>query len=187
MLASAATIEAVSSALEKRRRQLGRLDLVVDPVMVATSGAQLLPPEAVAGLCGQLLPQATVLTPNIPEARLLLSTAGQGHMPADSVADLETMARAIRALGPAWVLVKGGHAPFRRDYSAARTPDERHLVVDVLVGPGLDPQQPQQTQTVIVETPYIDSKNTHGTGCSLACTYYRHCRPLGHMLARAFC
>ena len=128
--------------------------------MVATTGAELLPEEAVTELRIHLLPRATILTPNIPEARLLLTNAGFGHMAVDSVADLETIARAVLALGSRWVLVKGGHSPFRRDLAAATTPAERHLVVDVLAGPGYLGR---------IETLYQQSRHTHGTGCSLAC------------------
>ncbi|ROV90322.1 hypothetical protein VSDG_08151 [Cytospora chrysosperma] len=155
MLASTETIKAVAEAL--RERKVGRL--VIDPVMVATTGAELLPPEALRELRERFLPQATVVTPNIPEARLLLSDAGLGQGPLESVADLEAMARALYSLGSEWVLVKGGHAPFRRDYSIAKTDGERQIVVDVLYG---------RDGAVRMETEYQASRNTHGTGCSLA-------------------
>ncbi len=158
MLASGATIEAVAKALKERQVK----QLVVDPVMVATTGAPLLPREAVSELRTHLLPLATVLTPNIPEARILLSNAGVSPTAIDSVADLEAVAKAVHGLGSEWVLVKGGHLPFRDDYMAAQSPAERRLVVDVLVGHG---------QTLTIETPYLDSRNTHGTGCSLACKW----------------
>ncbi|KAK7736849.1 trifunctional hydroxymethylpyrimidine kinase/phosphomethylpyrimidine kinase/thiaminase [Diaporthe eres] len=161
MLASTETIAAVAEALE--RRDFGG-SLVVDPVMVATTGAELLPSEALRELRGRLLPRATVLTPNIPEARLLLADAGLGAaLPADALAgaaDLEAAGRALLSLGPEWVLVKGGHAPLRRgDYAAARTDAEREVVVDVLCGKGA---------CVRIETDFQTSRNTHGTGCSLA-------------------
>lgn len=164
MLASTETITAVADALE--RRDFGG-SLVVDPVMVATTGAELLPPEALRELRGRLLPRATVLTPNIPEARLLLADAGLGGaLPPDAAmgwgaADLEAAGRALLSLGPEWVLVKGGHAPLRRaDYAAAGTDAEREVVVDVLCGKG---------GCVRIETDFQTSRNTHGTGCSLAC------------------
>ncbi|KAI3397551.1 hypothetical protein diail_10644 [Diaporthe ilicicola] len=158
MLASTETIGAVASALEGRDFG-GRL--VMDPVMVATTGAELLPPEALRQLRERLLPRATILTPNIPEARLLLADAGHEEpLVLDSVADLEAAARALLELGPEWVLVKGGHAPLRRDYAVARTDAEREIVVDVLCGRG--------GECVRVETDFQTSRNTHGTGCSLA-------------------
>lgn len=133
--------------------------------MVATTGAKLLPSEALRELRTSLLPQATVLTPNIPEARLLLADAGLGEMPLQTVADLERLARALQTLGPEWVLVKGGHCPFQSDGTVATAAAEKQLVVDVLYGNG---------QAFTIETPYHHSRNTHGTGCSLACKFWDH-------------
>lgn len=158
MLASAETIAAVADAVG----ELGLGGLVVDPVMVATSGSRLLPTEALKVLRERLLPRATVLTPNLPEAVLLLEDAGLGGREVGSLGDLEEIARAVRGLGPEWVLVKGGHCPLRRDGVVARTGEEREVVVDVLYG---GPEE----RLIRFETPYHDSKNTHGTGCSLAC------------------
>jgi hydroxymethylpyrimidine/phosphomethylpyrimidine kinase len=128
--------------------------------MVATTGAKLLPSDAVRELRTKLLPQTTVLTPNIPEARLIMVEAGLEDRAVANVNDLEVIGRAILSLGPQWVLVKGGHCPFREDGVVATTDDEKKIVVDVLCGAG---------ETVKVETPYQNSKDTHGTGCSLAC------------------
>jgi hydroxymethylpyrimidine/phosphomethylpyrimidine kinase len=98
MLGTLETIDAVARALDA-------LDpgtpVVLDPVMVAESGATLLEPEARAGLIERLLPRATVVTPNLPEARALL---GAG----DDV-DAHELARAVYALGPSCVVVTGGH------------------------------------------------------------------------------
>jgi hydroxymethylpyrimidine/phosphomethylpyrimidine kinase len=79
-----------------------RTPVVVDPVMVAESGAVLLPPEARSALVERLLPRATVVTPNVPEARAL---AGSGFEEATP----EELARAVAALGPPFVVVTGGH------------------------------------------------------------------------------
>ncbi|CAM1510002.1 Fc.00g003370.m01.CDS01 [Cosmosporella sp. VM-42] len=156
MLAAADTIEMISKLVVKHDIPA----LVVDPVMVSTSGAQLLPHEAIRQLSQHLLPHTTVLTPNIPEAILILSENGQPAIEIRSVDDLETIAQRIHALGPKWVLVKGGHLPFKEDFTVAETESERKVVVDVLVG--------GEGQVVRVESPYQESKNTHGTGCSLA-------------------
>lgn len=129
--------------------------------MVSTSGAQLLPHEAIRELTRHLLPHTTVLTPNIPEANLILSEAGLSSSEISCVADLESVGRKIQTLGPQWVLVKGGHLPFKSDMTVARTAGERKLVVDVLVGP--------EGETARVESPWQESTSTHGTGCSLAC------------------
>jgi len=99
MLATAEVIHAVADALEAHRPR----HVVLDPVMVATSGAKLLADDALDALRMRLLPLATLLTPNIPEAELLLGTR---------IADGDGADRAIvalRALGPRAVLLKGGH------------------------------------------------------------------------------
>jgi hydroxymethylpyrimidine/phosphomethylpyrimidine kinase len=97
MLGDIATIEAVASALDTLPPGT---PVVHDPVMVAESGARLLAIEAVDALRSQILPRATVITPNLAEARTL---AGD-----DSLDGIE-LARALHALGPAYVVVTGGH------------------------------------------------------------------------------
>ncbi|KAL2020373.1 hypothetical protein VTK56DRAFT_8502 [Thermocarpiscus australiensis] len=174
MLASAETIETVAQALQDHNVST----LVIDPVMISTTGAQLLAPDALRVLRARLLPRAAVLTPNLPEARLLLSDAAgekQTQTPpppppsVEKVDDLETVARAVRALGPEWVLVKGGHCPFRRDGRIAQAEGEREVVVDVLVGGRRRGGEEDGEEVVFrFETPYCPSRNTHGTGCSLA-------------------
>ncbi|KAM6515215.1 trifunctional hydroxymethylpyrimidine kinase/phosphomethylpyrimidine kinase/thiaminase [Fusarium solani] len=156
MLAAAETIEMVEKIVVKHNIP----SLVVDPVMVSTSGATLLPNEAVQHLCKHLLPHTTVLTPNIPEAFLILSQNGQSAPEVRNVDDLEAVARSIQALGPKWVLVKGGHVPMKDDLTVATTEEERKFVVDVLVG--------GDNEVVRVQSPYQASTSTHGTGCSLA-------------------
>ena len=128
--------------------------------MVSTSGATLLPSSAVQTLLTSLLPQTTVLTPNIPEATLLLSQSNTQEFPREPqrVEDLEELGRKIQALGPKWVLIKGGHLPLTKDLKVNEGVKE--VVVDVLVGP-------EKVERII--SPWIESDNTHGTGCSLAC------------------
>jgi len=99
MLATVAIIEAVSDAV---RRHAIR-NLVVDHVMVATSGARLIEDEAIRTMSETMLPLAYVVTPNVPEAEIL------SGIEIASVEDMEGAARAIHGLGPANVLVKGGH------------------------------------------------------------------------------
>ncbi|KAL6895293.1 Phosphomethylpyrimidine kinase domain-containing protein [Trichoderma longibrachiatum] len=156
MLASAETIQVIAQMITKFKVPA----LVVDPVMVSTSGAQLLPHEAIAQLTQHLLPHTTVLTPNIPEATLLLSQNGYETGDIQSVADVEAMGRKIQELGPKWVLVKGGHMPFKSDFTVAKTKEEKEVVIDVLIGP--------EGTVVRIESPYQESTSTHGTGCSLA-------------------
>jgi hydroxymethylpyrimidine/phosphomethylpyrimidine kinase len=100
MLSSAAIIEAVSAAIAAHR--IG--NLVVDPVMVAKGGARLLREHAVDALRRWLLPLATVLTPNLPEAEVLLRRR------IATLAERREAARDLLALGPRAVVVKGGHA-----------------------------------------------------------------------------
>lgn len=156
MLASAGTVDAVAEALKKH----GKPVTVVDPVMVATSGAQLLPNDAVYNLQTNLLPLTTILTPNIPEAQLLLQIAGLGTPEINSLDDLVNVARIVQSLGPRYVLVKGGHLPLTRDGLISKEELDSYTIVDVLYN---------GSEATIYETAYLPSKNTHGTGCSLAC------------------
>ncbi|MCW2998595.1 MAG: phosphomethylpyrimidine kinase [Solirubrobacterales bacterium] len=116
MLGSVATTEAVARALDLVPADV---PIVVDPVMVAESGATLLDDDARSALVRLILPRATVVTPNLPEARVLAragAPAGEPHAsaaaadpPQDEAAEAEALARAIHALGPACVVVTGGH------------------------------------------------------------------------------
>jgi len=119
MLGTAATVEAVVEALGL----LGEAPVVVDPVMVAESGAVLLDDDARAALIERLLPLATVATPNIPEARAL-SGVGEGEAQEDLV-------REVLALGPSAVVVTGGHSErcvdlFCDGGEIVEIPGERH-------------------------------------------------------------
>lgn len=156
MLASASTIDAVANTLKRH----GKPTTVVDPVIVATSGAQLLPNGAVHNLRLNLLPLTTILTPNIPEARLLLLNAGLEVPGTKSLDDIVNIARLVQSLGPRYVLVKGGHLPLTKDGHISKGEADRHTIVDVLY---------DGHKATIYETDYLPSKNTHGTGCSLAC------------------
>lgn len=134
MLANAAIIEAVAQKVREHRIER----LVVDPVMVAKSGAPLLRPEAVDALRRLLLPLAMVVTPNLPEASAL---AGR---PVRTEAEMEEAARDILALGPKAVVVKGGHA------------QDRDESVDLF----FDGHQVRRLSARRVRT-----TATHGTGC----------------------
>jgi hydroxymethylpyrimidine/phosphomethylpyrimidine kinase len=137
MLGDAAAVAAVAETLSALAPGI---PLVVDPVMVAKGGATLLSIDAVAALKALLLPQATLLTPNLPEAEALL-----GYPIAD-VDEMQAAGRELRAQGAAAVLVKGGHLAGDR-------------LFDVLVGPdGVE----------IFEGARIATRHTHGTGCTLA-------------------
>jgi hydroxymethylpyrimidine/phosphomethylpyrimidine kinase len=114
--------------------------LVIDPVMVAKGGAALMEHEALAALKRVLLPLATVITPNVPEAELLAGVA---------IPDLDAMheaAEILLTLGVPAVLLKGGHLPGER-------------VVDLLA---------TSEQILVFERPRLATRHTHGTGCTLA-------------------
>jgi len=106
MLGDSRTVEAVAEALDVLS---GGTPVVLDPVMVAESGAPLLEPEARQAVIALLLPRATVTTPNLPEARALLG-AGDPAVPRDGGDDdAESLARAVHGLGPRVVVLTGGH------------------------------------------------------------------------------
>lgn len=111
--------------------------LVVDPVMVSKSGAPLLQPDAVNAFKRDLLPHATIITPNIPEAEVL------ANRKISSPDDAQEAARAIAALGPGVVIIKGGHM--------------EGPAVDLVFAEG---------QFTPMEGQRIETKNTHGTGCT---------------------
>ncbi|HEX8066147.1 MAG TPA: bifunctional hydroxymethylpyrimidine kinase/phosphomethylpyrimidine kinase [Thermoleophilaceae bacterium] len=122
MLGTAETIAAVDEALDL----VGEAPVVLDPVMVAESGAMLLDEGARDALVDLLVPRATVLTPNIPEARALAGVDGEGE---DGTG--EWLARTVHALGPRAVVVTGGHAAAAEDvfFDGNRLvliPGERH-------------------------------------------------------------
>ena len=133
MLSSATIVETVADRLEA----WGVERLVVDPVMVAKGGHPLLQPSAVEAVKERLLPLASVVTPNIPEAEIL---AG---IEIDSGQAARDAARKIFDLGPRFVIVKGGH----------RSGDAMDLVFDGVAFTELPAER-------------IDTLNTHGTGCS---------------------
>lgn len=129
---------------------------------MSTTGAQLLPEDAVQTLLEELLPCTTILTPNLPEAQLLLKHSNATCEDPQTVDDIVKMAQTLQKLGPKYVLLKGGHLPLTKDRLVSTEEADRHMVFNVLCG---------EDQTVTLESDYLRSKNTHGTGCSLACWY----------------
>jgi len=137
MLASADIVNVVASKLKRG----AAIPLVVDPVMVATSGDALIAPDAVETVRRALIPLAALITPNLPEAARLLETAE-----ATSDAEIVAQAKALHALGCRAVLIKGGHG-----------------VGDTAVDYLYDGQQLQR-----FALPRVDTRHTHGTGCTLS-------------------
>ncbi|KAJ2902623.1 putative hydroxymethylpyrimidine/phosphomethylpyrimidine kinase 2 [Zalerion maritima] len=164
MLSGSATIKTVAKAVKDHELHT----IVLDPVMVSTSGAALLDPESVSDLRVELLPLATVATPNAPEAKLLLKDAGMDVPELSKVEDLEVLGRSILKLGPKWVLVKGGHCPFTSNGVIAQTENEKQMVVDVLAGPSNESSGKADNVVFRITSAYQGRGDTHGTGCSLA-------------------
>ena len=132
--------EVLDAVIGALERFAADVPLVVDPVMVAKGGASLLDEDTRAMLRQRLIPRAAVLTPNIPEAEIL------SGMSISNEADMKTAGRRLLALGPGAVLMKGGHLPGPEVVDLLLTADgvERHAAAR------------------------IDSRHTHGTGCTLA-------------------
>ena len=128
-------------------------------VMVSTSGSQLLPSEAVKEVRTDILPITTILTPNIPEALLLLRDSGKDVNEPNSLEDAVQLAKQLHILGPKYILLKGGHLPLTADMKKAEDTRDASTVVDILY---------DGESVTLVQTDFLLSENTHGTGCSLA-------------------
>jgi hydroxymethylpyrimidine/phosphomethylpyrimidine kinase len=137
MVAQPASIDAIAAGLKRWSPR----HVVLDPVMVATSGDRLLAAEAVDALRTRLVPLASVITPNLPEAAALLD-----EPMAQERAAIENQGRRLLAFGCEAALIKGGHG-------------EGAESIDYLF---------TASGTIALAAPRIDTKNTHGTGCSLS-------------------
>jgi hydroxymethylpyrimidine/phosphomethylpyrimidine kinase len=134
MLYSAPIIREVASSLGKHKPRL-----VVDPVMVSTSGAQLLKPAAVRSLCGELLPLAALVTPNLDEAELLVGR------PLRTIEDLRAAAKTLHGRFGCAALVKGGHL--------RGLPEAVDIFFD-------------GREELLLSAPFVRGVSTHGTGCT---------------------
>lgn len=137
MLSQVAAIQAVAEGLARHKAK----NIVLDPVMIATSGDRLLADDAIVALRNELIPMALVITPNLPEAAALT-----GASLARNEREMEIQAREILALGARNVLIKGGHS-------------EGADSVDLLVGQG---------EVVRLSAMRVATQNTHGSGCTLS-------------------
>jgi hydroxymethylpyrimidine/phosphomethylpyrimidine kinase len=137
MVAHRAAVDAIVAGLERWSPR----HLIIDPVMVATSGDRLLASDAIEALRSKLIPRAEIITPNLPEAAALLD-----EPMASSEADIESQGRRLLALGCGAVLIKGGHGQGLES-------------IDYLIREG---------GIIGLSAPRIATENTHGTGCSLS-------------------
>jgi hydroxymethylpyrimidine/phosphomethylpyrimidine kinase len=137
MAAQPATIDAIADGLTRWAPK----HVVLDPVMVATSGDRLLAADALEGLRTKLIPRASLITPNLPEAAALLD-----EPVADGEAAIERQGKRLLALGCPAVLIKGGHGQGAES-------------IDYLI---------RHSGTIALAAPRIATPNTHGTGCSLS-------------------
>jgi hydroxymethylpyrimidine/phosphomethylpyrimidine kinase len=137
MTAQLATIDAIATALTRWRPK----HVVLDPVMVATSGDRLLAADAVESLRTKLIPRASLITPNLPEAAALLD-----EPVAVGEAAIERQGKRLLAMGCPAVLIKGGHGQGAES-------------IDYLITSG---------GSLALAAPRVATKNTHGTGCSLS-------------------
>jgi hydroxymethylpyrimidine/phosphomethylpyrimidine kinase len=137
MLHSAATLDVVVEVIATRA---AGVPLVVDPVLAASDGTLLLDEAALDAVKSRLIPRATVLTPNLPEAEILTG------MRLRDLDDMKRAAAMLAALGSRCVLLKGGHMPGA-------------MVRDVFF---------DEKGMAVIESPRIETRHTHGTGCTLA-------------------
>jgi hydroxymethylpyrimidine/phosphomethylpyrimidine kinase len=137
MVAQRSVIEAIVAGLARWPLK----HVVLDPVMVATSGDRLLAPDAIEALRLKLIPRAVLITPNLPEAAALLD-----EQIASSESQIESQGERLLAMGADAVLIKGGHGKGAES-------------IDYLI---------REAGVVALAAPRIATKNTHGTGCSLS-------------------
>ena len=144
MLARPATVRAMADLVDQRLIA----NLVVDPVLVSSTGHPLMEAGGVEAYRDLLLPRALVATPNLREAAVLL---GVDVREFDSIAAMKEAGRAIQSLGASWVVIKGGHY-----LEGGATADQ---APDLVVGPDTE---------LLLEAIRVETANDHGTGCSLA-------------------
>jgi hydroxymethylpyrimidine/phosphomethylpyrimidine kinase len=137
MVSQRVVIEAIVAGLQRWSPK----HIVLDPVMVATSGDRLLAPDAIEALRLKLVPRAVLITPNLPEAAALLD-----EQIASSESRIESQGKRLLAMGASAVLIKGGHGKGAES-------------IDYLI---------REAGVVALAAPRIATKNTHGTGCSLS-------------------
>lgn len=141
MVSKISTIEAISEKISQYNPE----NVVLDPVMISKSGYSLLKPESKTALINRLIPLSSIITPNIPEAEEILNEVKNENIKIETVSEMEEAAKEIYKLGCKSVLLKGGHI--------------KGEAVDVLF---------DGENIVHYSTERINTKNTHGTGCTLS-------------------
>ena len=144
MLFNAEIIDAVCQAID----DFYIPNLVIDPVMLATSGAKLLETQAIETIIKTLLPKAILIAPNIPEAEIIYGEKIESH----DIGNLTAIAEDLSKRYNIGVLIKGGHSVYIR---------ENKQSIDILASPELEKPQ-------YFSSDFIETQNTHGTGCTLS-------------------
>ena len=139
MLANKEIISTISKAIEEYNLK----NIILDTVLVSSSGTNLLEPSAIQHMVDELFPKVELITPNIPEVNMLLGSSYSGDR-----SEIEQMANGLFELGANSVLIKGGHSK------------DKDIATDYLVHKGCKP--------IEISTPRVDTTHTHGTGCILS-------------------
>lgn len=148
MLGDKCAVEIVADKL----RNYPDIPVVLDPVLISTSGRVLASPDAISASCKLLFPHSTLITPNLPEARFLLQT----DIASDDQA-IESAGVSLCEMFHTAILLKGGHREVSSDYSSKNKSGE---ISDVLCQPGKEP--------IWFSSHRINNPNNHGTGCTLS-------------------
>lgn len=159
MLFSSEIILAVAEEIQAFYHQKKHFPLVVDPVCVSQTGHKLLEESAIASLIGFIIPLATVLTPNKPEAECLT------NMTIETKEDIHKAGKKLLGLGAKNVLIKGGHFEYEKQEDT-----QPKIMTDWLI---------TSNSFIEFQQPYVETKNNHGTGCTLSAA-------IASFLARGF-
>ncbi len=163
MLFSADTIHTVAKTLRRNNEQgqrtkdyIEEFPIVLDPVMVSTSGHRLMKEDAIEALTGELIPLATVITPNLPEAEVLLG---------ETITDLPDAAKTLAEKYKVSVLLKAGHLISEDKRTRTKDKGQRIQIEDELRDILYDYKEARLYE---YPHPRVETKNTHGTGCTLS-------------------
>jgi hydroxymethylpyrimidine/phosphomethylpyrimidine kinase len=177
MLCNAEIVSAVAKTLRKFYPDSAKNipNLVVDPVMIATSGAALLDSDAIETLIKEFLPLCLILTPNVPEAEFILANAQKTNITPkiDSLDQMKLAARELACLGPSIILLKGGHLPLYKS-SGKAVPRE---LFDSISDLSIEMEELELVDLIYdsrtgvfteLRKAFLRTSSTHGTGCTLS-------------------